>query len=183
MAAVNPDSALFAADFRAPERLFALLMQAGGRAGRDAHIAHGSEMWVQTYNPGHALFEALKKHDFAAFATTQLAERESAGLPPYSHLALLRAEAKTEDVAEAFLRAARELARQHPESADVMFYAPVPPSVAKVAGFERRQMLIECASRAVLQRLLALFTPQLPGLRKAHRGIVRWAIDVDPLAI
>ena len=183
VAAVNPDGALFAADFRAPERLFALLMQAGGRAGRDADIARGSEMWVQTYNPGHALFEALKKHDFAAFATTQLAERESAGLPPYSHLALLRAEARTEDVAEAFLRAARDLARTHPESADVMFYAPVPPSVAKVAGFERRQMLIECASRATLQRLLAAFTPQLPALKNAHRGIVRWAIDVDPLGI
>ena len=183
VAAVNPDSALFAADFRAPERLFALLMQAGGRAGRDADIARGSEMWVQTYNPGHALFEALKKHDFAAFATTQLAERASAGLPPYSHLALLRAEAKTEDVAEAFLRAARDLAKQFPEAADVMFYAPVPPSVAKVAGFERRQMLIECASRATLQRLLVLFTPELPALRNAHRGIVRWAIDVDPLGI
>jgi primosomal protein N' (replication factor Y) (superfamily II helicase) len=183
VAAVNPDSALFAADFRAPERLFALLMQAGGRAGRDADIARGSEMWVQTYNPGHALFEALKKHDFAAFAATQLAERQSAGLPPYSHLALLRAEARTEDVAEAFLRAARELAKRHPESADVMFYAPVPPSVAKVAGFERRQMLIECASRATLQRLLALFTPELPALKHSHRGIVRWAIDVDPLGI
>ena len=183
VAAVNPDSALFAADFRAPERLFALLMQAGGRAGRDAGIAGGSEMWVQTYNPAHALFEALKKHDFGAFAATQLAERASAGLPPYSHLALLRAEARTEDVAEAFLKAARALAKTFPESAEVMFYAPVPPSVAKVAGFERRQMLIECASRATLQRLLALFTPELPGLRNSHRGIVRWAIDVDPLGI
>ena len=183
VAAVNPDSALFAADFRAPERLFALLMQAGGRAGRDADIARGSEMWVQTWNPGHALFAALKKHDFAAFAATQLAERASAGLPPYAHLALLRAEARTEDVAEGFLRAARELAKSLPEAADVMFYAPVPPSVAKVAGFERRQMLIECASRGALQRLLALFTPELPALRSAHRGVVRWAIDVDPLGI
>lgn len=183
VAAVNPDSALFAADFRAPERLFALLMQAGGRAGRDADIARGSEMWVQTWNPGHALFAALKTHDFAAFAATQLDERRSAGLPPYAHLALLRAEARTEDVAEAFLRAARDLAKAFPEAADVMFYAPVPPSVAKVAGFERRQMLIECASRATLQRLLALFTPELPLLKQSHRGIVRWAIDVDPLGI
>jgi primosomal protein N' (replication factor Y) len=183
VAAVNPDSALFAADFRAGERLFALLMQAGGRAGRDADAGRGSEMWVQTWNPAHALFAALKTHDFAAFAATQLDERQSAGLPPYSHLALLRAEARSEDVAEAFLKAARDLARTYPEAAGVMFYAPVPPSVAKVAGFERRQMLIECASRATLQRLLALFTPQLPVLKNAHRGIVRWAIDVDPLGI
>ncbi|HEX7640340.1 MAG TPA: primosomal protein N', partial [Burkholderiaceae bacterium] len=183
VAAVNPDSALFASDFRAAERLFAQLMQAGGRAGRDAAQAHAGEMWVQTWSPGHALFSALARHDFAAFAGTQLAERESAGLPPFSHLALLRAEARTEDVAEAFLRAARELAKTFPEAADVMFYAPVPPAVARVAGFERRQMLVECASRATLQRLLALFTPRLPGLRHEHRGIVRWAIDVDPLNI
>ena len=183
VAAVNPDSALFAADFRAAERLFALLMQAGGRAGRDASQAHASEMWIQTWNPAHPLFAALKRHDFAAFAAGQLDERHGAGLPPFVHLALLRAEARTEAVAEGFLRAARALAQDWPESTDVMFYAPVPPPVAKVAGFERRQMLIECASRAALQRLLARFTPELTALRTEHRGIVRWAVDVDPLSI
>jgi primosomal protein N' (replication factor Y) len=183
VAAVNPDSALFAADFRAAERLFALLMQAGGRAGRDAQQGRGSEMWVQTWSPQHALFAALKTHDFAAFAGAQLEERRAAGLPPYSHLALLRAEARTEAVAEGFLRAARELAQSMPEAAGVMFYAPVPPAVAKVAGFERRQMLIESDSRAALQRLLARFAPELPALKNAHRGIVRWAVDVDPLGI
>jgi primosomal protein N' (replication factor Y) len=183
VAAVNPDSALFAADFRAAERLFGLLMQAGGRAGRDAGIAARSEMWVQTWNPQHPLFGALKKHDFAAFARQQLDERREAGLPPFSHLALLRAEARDEAVAEAFLRAAREQGRALPDAGEVLFYAPVPPPVAKVAGFERRQMLIESGSRAALQRLLADFTPALPALKLQHRGIVRWAIDVDPLAI
>jgi len=183
VAAVNPDSALFAADFRAAERLFALLMQAGGRAGRDAAQGRGSEMWVQTWSPGHPLFAALKAHDFSAFAGSQLAEREAAGLPPYAHLALLRAEARTEAVAEGFLRAARDAAQALPEAAGVMFYAPVPPAVAKVAGLERRQMLVESSSRAALQRLLARLAPELPALRNAHRGIVRWAIDVDPLSI
>ena len=68
VAAVNPDSALFASDFRAPERLFALLMQAAGRAGRDAAQAARSEMWVQTWHPHHPLYAALRKHDFDAFA-------------------------------------------------------------------------------------------------------------------
>jgi primosomal protein N' (replication factor Y) len=183
VAAVNPDSALFAADFRAAERLFALLMQAGGRAGRDAAQGRGSEMWVQTWTPGHSLFAALKTHDFAAFAESQLAERQAAGLPPYAHLALLRAEARTEAVAEGFLRAVRTQAQALPEAAGVLFYAPVPPAIAKVAGFERRQMLVESASRAALQRLLASLMPELPALRQAHRGIVRWAVDVDPLGI
>src|SRR3989442_9713703 len=90
VAAVNPDAALFSSDFRAPERLFSLLMQAAGRAGRDAEQAARSEMWVQTWHPQHALYGALRRHDYEAFATSQLAERRSAGLPPFAHLALLR---------------------------------------------------------------------------------------------
>jgi len=184
VAAVNPDSALFASDFRAPERLFALLMQAAGRAGRDAAQGGASEMWIQTWHPRHQLFAALATHDFAAFARTQLAERQSAGLPPYSSLALLRAEAKSADAAMAFLRAAAERASTLAEAAPVMVYPPVPPPVSRVAGVERLQMLVESRSRAALQRFLAAWLPQLTPLakEKAHR-VLRWAVDVDPLAI
>ncbi|MBZ8142721.1 primosomal protein N' [Rubrivivax gelatinosus] len=178
--AVNPDSALFASDFRAPERLFALLMQAGGRAGRDAGQAARSEMWIQTWNPQHALFAALKRHDYAAFAASQLDERRSAGLPPFSHLALLRAEAKTAEVASAFLDAAAALA-EGLETIGV--YPPVPPAVSRVADVERVQMLVESASRPALQRFLAGWLPELHALRPAHKGLIRWAVDVDPLAI
>ena len=95
VAAVNPDGALFSSDFRAPERLFALLMQAGGRAGRDAAQAARSEMWIQTWHPAHPLYAALRAHDYEAFAAAQLAERRAAGLPPFASLALLRADART----------------------------------------------------------------------------------------
>ena len=181
--AVNPDTALFASDFRAPERLFALLMQAGGRAGREAEAAERSEMWVQTWHPRHALYAALKKHDFADFAHSQLAERRAAGLPPFSHLALLRAEARDPALALAWLRAAAELALALPGAAGVTIYPPVPPAVSKLAGIERLQMLLESGSRPQLQRLLADWTPALHGLRQQHKGLTRWAIDVDPLAI
>ncbi len=184
VAAVNPDSALFASDFRAPERLFALLMQAAGRAGREAAQAGASEMWVQTWHPRHALFAALARHDFAAFAASQLRERAGAGLPPYSSLALLRAEARQAAVATAFLHAAAERAAALPEAAGVMVYPPVPPPITRVAGIERMQMLVESRSRAALQRFLAGWVPQLTplGKEKAHR-VLRWAVDVDPLAI
>jgi primosomal protein N' (replication factor Y) len=181
--AINPDSGLFASDFRAPERLFALLMQAAGRAGRDAAAATASEMWLQTWHPQHPLYAALKRHDFAAFARSQLAERRSAGLPPFSHLALLRAEARDAAVAMAFLRAAAEAAAALPGAAEVMVYPPVPPAVSRVAGIERLQMLVESASRTRLQHLLADWMPALHRLRAAHKGLARWAIDVDPLAI
>ena len=196
VAAVNPDTSLFSSDFRAPERLFALLMQAGGRAGRDAAQAARSEMWVQTWHPRHTLYEALRKHDFEAFAASQLKEREMAGLPPYSHLAILRADARTAEAARAFLQAAAELAATLPGADAVMLYPPVPMGVARVADVERMQMLVESASRTALQRLLALWLPALHTLRragsmKAGTGaeagtvprILRWAVDVDPLSI
>ena len=199
VAAVNPDSSLFSSDFRAPERLFALLMQAGGRAGRDAAQADRSEMWVQTWHPRHALYGALRRHDFEAFASSQLKEREMAGLPPYSHLAILRADARTAEAARAFLQAAAELAATLPGSEAVMLYPPVPMGVARVADVERMQMLVESASRTALQRLLALWLPALHTLRRAGSAasaasetgtkagavprILRWAVDVDPLSI
>jgi primosomal protein N' (replication factor Y) len=183
VAAVNPDGALFASDFRAAERLFALLMQAAGRAGRDAGVAAGSEMWLQTWHPQHALFAALRKHDFPAFAADQLAERQAAGLPPFASLALLRAEARTAQAATDFLRAAAEAATELPDAPHVMVYPPVPPPVARVADVERMQMMVESASRVALQRFLAAWLPSMHALRAAHKGVLRWAVDVDPLGI
>ncbi|WP_231741483.1 primosomal protein N' [Paucibacter sp. KCTC 42545] len=183
VAAINPDGALFSSDFRAPERLFALLMQAGGRAGRDAAQAARSEMWVQTWHPEHALYKALAKHDFEAFAASQLAERESAGLPPYAHLALLRAEGRTAEAAKGFLDAAAAFAQQMPEAAQVLVYPCIPMSVARVANVERMQMLVEASNRSALQRLLWHWMPELHALKREHKGLLRWAVDVDPLAI
>jgi primosomal protein N' (replication factor Y) len=183
VAAVNPDAALFASDFRAAERQFALLMQAAGRAGRDAAQSAASEMWVQTWHPRHPLYAALARHDFDAFAHSQLDERRAAGLPPFASLALLRAEARSADAARAFLDAAAQAARPLAEPLAVRLYPAVPPPVARVAGVERLQMLVESTSRRALQRLLTQWTPQLHALRAAHRGVLRWAVDVDPLAI
>ena len=183
VAAVNPDTALFSSDFRAAERLFALVMQAAGRAGRDAEQAARSEMWVQTLFPTHALYTALRSHDFASFAAKQLAERKSAGLPPYTSLALMRAEAPQVEVARAFLDAAMALAAAMPEAEPVTIYPVVPHVVARVADVERLQMLLESHSRAALQHFLAAWLPQLQALRTAHKGLRRWAVDVDPLAI
>ena len=187
VAAVNPDGALFSSDFRAPERLFALLMQAGGRAGRDALQAGHSEMWVQTWHPAHPLYQALARHDYAAFAESQLKERESAGLPPWSHLAMLRAEARSAEAARDFLRAAAEHAAALPVAQAIAVYPPVPMAIARIANVERMQMLVESNSRVALQRFLAQWLPALHELRRgrkeAEQRILRWAVDVDPLSI
>ncbi|MBP6251171.1 MAG: primosomal protein N' [Rubrivivax sp.] len=178
VAAVNPDGALFASDFRAPERLFALLMQAAGRAGRDAAQAADAEMWIQTWHPTHPLYQALGRHDFAAFAADQLAERRAVGMPPFSFMALLRAEAREAAVAQAFLADAAAV----PAPAGLVCYAPVPPPVAKVANVERMQLLVESRSRPLLQQWLADWVPQLQALKQRHKRLLRWAVDVDPLS-
>jgi primosomal protein N' (replication factor Y) (superfamily II helicase) len=181
VAAVNPDGALFSSDFRAPERLFSLLMQAAGRAGRDVAHAQASEMWVQTWNPEHALFTALKRHDYPAFAERQLKERQQAAMPPFAYQALLRAEARTQETAQEVLRSAAEESAGLDGSGHVVVYAPVPTPVQRVANVERAQLLLESGSRPALQAFLAAWQPVLQGLRL--RGLIRWAIDVDPLAI
>lgn len=185
VAAINADNALFSSDFRAPERLFSLLMQAAGRAGRDAGISAQSEMWVQTLHPAHPLFEALKKHDYPAFAAGQLTEREQAGLPPFSFQALVRAEARTQEVAQGFLNTASAAASELAEAQQVTLYPAVPMSIQRIANIERAQMLIESPSRAALQRFLAAWHDILHATRQQPegKGLIRWAVDVDPLTI
>ena len=187
VAAVQPDGALFSSDFRAPERLFSLLMQAGGRAGRDAAHSARSEMWVQTQHPTHPLFDALKRHDYIAFATQQLKERETAGMPPFAFQALVRADARTQEVAQSFLGAASAAAQDAAldSVAQVTLYPAVPMTIQRVANIERAQMLVESPSRAALQRFLAAWHPVLLTTRQQpeHKGLIRWAVDVDPLVI
>ena len=185
VAALNPDGALFSSDFRAPERLFSLLMQAAGRAGRDAQMQRISpcEMWVQTFHPQHPLFEALKQHDYPAFAAQQLGERQQAQLPPFSFQALVRAEARNQAAAQAFLNAIRDTGAGLAKSLHIDIYPAVPMAMQRVANVERAQMLIECQSRKALQQFLSIWHPQVHALRSEHRQVIRWAIDVDPLAI
>ena len=193
VAAINPDGALFSSDFRAPERLFSLLMQAAGRAGRDAALGESSEVWIQTFQPAHPLYAALKAHDYPAFAEQQLQERAQAGMPPFSAQALVRAEARTQEAAQAFLSLARASAledmAQWPGWAQILeqvfVYPAVPMSIQRIANVERAQMLVESPSRSALQKFLAAWHAVLHATRAdpACKGLIRWAVDVDPLSI
>lgn len=185
VAAINADAALFASDYRAPERLFSLLMQAGGRAGRDAGLSQEAEMWVQTWHPTHALFVALRRHDYPAFAEQQLQERQAAQMPPFSYQAVLRADARTQEAAQAFLSAAREVARTLPGAEHLTLYPPVPLAIQRVANVERAQMLLESQSRPALQHVLAQWQGALAQCRSLPqaKGLIRWAVDVDPMSI
>jgi primosomal protein N' (replication factor Y) len=175
--AVGADAALFAADFRAPERLFAQLMQVGGRSGR-ADLP--GEVLIQTEYPDHELYRALADHDYPRFAKSQLVEREEAGFPPFAHQALLRAEAKTVEQSLAFLAEARQLAEPL-APANVSLYDPVPMRMVRLMSLERAQLLAESPSRPALQAFLTQWSEQLYSL-KAPRDL-RWHLDIDPLEL
>jgi primosomal protein N' (replication factor Y) len=172
---LNADAALFAADFRAPERLFSQLMQVGGRSGR---AALPGEVLVQTQYPDHPLYRALAAHDFAAFAADQLAERERTGFPPYAHQALLRAEAPQLKQALAFLERASRLGAEL-SAGEVKLYDAVPMRLQRRAHLERAQLLAESRSRPALQTFLTQWLAAIRALKTPHR--LRWHIDVDPL--
>ncbi|MBU1236473.1 MAG: primosomal protein N' [Gammaproteobacteria bacterium] len=171
---VGADAALFAADFRAPERLFAQLMQVGGRSGR--HDLPG-EVLIQTEYPTHPLYRALVDHDYAAFARTQLDERQMAGFPPFSFQAMLRAEARDMSQSLDFLAAARDAAVLLAGEA-VALYDPVPMRLARLKNLDRAQLLVESQSRPALQTFLTAWNTRLHEL-KAPREL-RWHLDVDP---
>ncbi|MGZ5148511.1 MAG: primosomal protein N' [Burkholderiales bacterium] len=171
---LNADAMLYSADFRASERLYALLTQVSGRAGRgDAH----GEVLIQTEFPEHPLYSALRAQDLARFAQGLLDDRRRAGFPPFVYQALLRAEAAKVESALAFLEHAREIGRV---LGGVDLYEAVPASMVRLAGRERAQLLVQSTSRPALHRFLSTWRDLL---EKSKSRAARWTLEVDPLEL
>ncbi|MBI1394602.1 MAG: primosomal protein N' [Betaproteobacteria bacterium] len=166
---LGADAALFAPDFRAEERLFSLLLQVAGRAGR-ADLP--GTVIIQTTLPEHPFYRTLLSQDYPAFAVQQLELRRQMSFPPFSHQAVLRADATDEHAVFDFLGDAAAAARRL--SNEVTVYDPTPAWIARLAGKWRGQLLLQSVSRRTLHALLRHW---LPGLESNR---VRWAIDVDP---
>ncbi|MDD3276602.1 MAG: primosomal protein N' [Kiritimatiellales bacterium] len=110
---VNPDHALHMADFRAGERVFQLLTQVAGRAGRGEV---SGEVIVQTYTPHHPAVQAARRMDFEGFCDQEMAFRKELEYPPYTHLTCItlrgKDDAEVEKAAEKFFQCL-EAARLH----------------------------------------------------------------------
>ncbi len=168
---LNPDSALYSSDFRAPERLFAQLSQVAGRAGR---ADRPGEVLIQTAFPDHPLYRALQRHDFDGYAEAQLAERRMAGFPPFMYQAMLRAEARDENEAFGFLNKARAAAVELKMEVEIL--GVVPAALPRRANHVRGQLLIQAETRRALQQFLRAWRlDDLPAPQK-----LRWSLDVDP---
>ncbi|HEV7611961.1 MAG TPA: primosomal protein N' [Steroidobacteraceae bacterium] len=174
---LDADQGLFASDFRATERLAQTITQVAGRAGRGSKPG---EVLIQTQFPEHPLLNRLITEGYEGFAQSALEERRDAGWPPYSRLAMLRAEAKDSVALDAYLRAAVDSSHLLNEAA-VKVFGPASALIARRADHFRAHLLIETAARSTLQRFLKGWLPhveRLPG----PPGL-RWSIDVDPLEV
>lgn len=174
---VGADASLFAADFRAPERLFAQLMQVAGRAGR---AEWPGEVLIQTEHPQHPVYRALATHDYAGFARQQLEERRQLGFPPFAYQVLLTADAPQLEQAIAFLKAARDTALAL-DCPGINLYDPVPMRLMRRARRERAQLLVDAAQRPALHAFLRPWVAGLYTLRAPRE--LRWHVDVDPQEI
>jgi primosomal protein N' (replication factor Y) len=172
---LNADAMLYSSDFRASERLYALLTQVAGRAGRGESQG---EVFIQTEFPNHPVYAALRQQDMHGFAHQLLAERGTNGFPPYVHQALLRAEAPRVETALDFLARAKQLGHEIPE--DVEIFDVVPATMVRLAGRERAQLLVQSPSRPALHRFLETWSRALSDGRFTPS---RWMLEVDPVEL
>ena len=169
---LNADGSLYSADFRAPERLFAELMQVSGRAGR---ADKPGKVLIQTQLPEHPVFAAVKAQDYAVFAENELNERQMFAMPPFGFQTAVRADAPHVADAMEFLNAAKEtLAPLLPES--VSQFGAAPMLMVRLAERERAQIFLESTSRQDLHRAVSLWVQVL---QQNRDGKIRWSVDVD----
>jgi len=174
---LNADQGLFGTDFRASERLAQSIVQVAGRAGR---AGRPGEVLIQTEYPEHPLLTRLIEGGYDAFAAAALEERRAAHWPPYSRIAVLRAEAAQRAAPLDFLERAREAALAV-STPGLELLGPASAPMERRAGLYRAQLLVEASSHSPLQRLLAHWLPVVEALPEARR--VRWSVDVDPLEL
>lgn len=170
---LNSDPILMSPDFRAREKLFSVLMQVSGRAGRGEIPG---KVLLQTAYPEDPLFEYLRKQDYSGFAEEELRARSHTALPPFSAQALVVAEGKKINDVLKYLAQVKDFALSLGDP-DVRVYSPVPQAVMRVQDIERGQLLLEGTTKPALQKFLSNFAGRL--FKENNKFNVY--IDVDPL--
>jgi len=177
---LDMDGALFSADFRAAEKFGQLLTQVAGRAGR---AEKAGTVMLQTHHPDHPQLQTLIGQGYNSLARQLIEERKQCFWPPFSFLAMFRAEASYPQQPENFLRHIADFARQN-QSADsaISILGPVAAPMPRRAGRYRCQLLLQADSRQALQKLLKMIIFHIESNKSTKIAkSVRWSLDVDPL--
>jgi primosomal protein N' (replication factor Y) (superfamily II helicase) len=173
----DADTQLLNPDFRAPERLFATLMQVAGRAGRHEKSGSPAQVLIQTRYPQHRLYRQLMLQNVEGFIHEEMNDRKAAGLPPFSHMAAIRAGHADSQKVQAGLRQlkANIESAAAASSQSIAVYGPVARYPEIQAGKWRGQIMLESPSRPQLHQFLEIAEDWIQQNRMfdAH-------IDVDP---
>lgn len=174
---LGADLGLFASDYRGPERMFALLMQVAGRAGR--HHKAG-KVYVQTAWIEHPLFAYLISHDYRGFAENELKTRAQVPVPPFCFQALLRVEAVNLNLAMDWLKEHRKIFATYCPR-EVTIYDAIPMRLSRKANWERIQMLVESPARPILHKFLKSLSEYLYTIPQSSE--IKWWLDISPLEV
>lgn len=169
---IDADHGFYNQDFRAVERLGQLITQVAGRAGRENLPGH---VLIQTHLPQHPLLNILIQQGYEAFAQELLSTRQQALLPPFSYLALLRAQSKVQAHVAQFLH----VVKQHLTSCGIELFGPAPAPLAKKADQHRMQLLLKSPTRQKRSQAIKLLGQTIL-MHKLDKKI-KWTIDIDPI--
>ncbi|MFK7859990.1 MAG: primosomal protein N' [Granulosicoccus sp.] len=172
---LDADRGLFGTDFRSLEHMGQLILQVAGRAGREKN---SGTVLIQTRNPDSPMLQTLIVDGYAPFAAIAMTERKLAELPPYSFMALVRAEAATAGEPHQFLLEVAASLQSH-TGQKLEILGPAPAPMERLGGRFRAQLLLQSDLRSTLNESLSRLSQMIDGLRGARR--CRWSIDVDPV--
>ncbi len=166
---ISADSGLSLPDFRAGERVFQLLAQVAGRAGRGAL---DGRVIIQTFLPQHYTIRAALGHDYASFYQQEIAYRKQLNNPPFSRIVRLTFSHINETACQKEAGRLKKLLDAEMDAAgisSIRLIGPAPAFVPRLRGRYRWQLVIKGGDiNTLLSRI------DIP------RG---WAIDVDPLGL
>lgn len=173
---LDADNGLYSPDFRATERLGQLITQVAGRAGRGG--APGSVM-IQSHHCEHPLLTLLSQRQYPTFAAQLMSERQLSALPPYTNMAVIRAEALSSNDAQLLLTGAREHCEANTAGSPALRYlGPFPAPLERRNNRFRYQLLLIAEQRSILHRIIDDLCQWMASSKTARS--TRWSLDIDP---
>jgi primosomal protein N' (replication factor Y) len=169
---VLADVGLFLPDPFAGERVFQVLTQVAGRAGRSER---GGKVILQTFDPSNQVIQSTARHDVDGFYQYELEQRRMLGYPPFTRL--VRLEYRHPDP----LSAEKEAQKVATKLRELMvtdrwkllsMIGPVPAFFARVGGIHRWQIVLRGSDPALLLRE-----------RNVEHWLKDWRVEVDPISL
>ena len=157
------------ADLRSSEKTYQLIQQVAGRAGR---AEKPGKILIQTFNPEHSLYSALKENNIQKFIELEIASREKNGLPPFTKFASVIISGTNKELTE---ETAKNLVASFPKNG-VSILGPAPAPLFLLRGRTRWRILLKSSKKIALSKVIKNWiSPQ-----KSPKNI-KIQIDIDPL--